>query len=480
MDLRVTSTAGRWVIVATVTGSGIAMLTGTVVNVALPAIGEDLGASVSDLQWIVNGYLLTLAALILIGGSLGDRFGRRRVYLVGVVAFTIANLLCAVAPTVGWLVAARVAAGVGGALLVPGSLAILQSSFHPDDRSTAIGAWSGLTGIAVAIGPPLGGFLVDSIGWRWIFALPLPLALAVLFIAPRHVPESRDSQAAGRVDAVGGALAVVGLGGLIYPMIVASDRDLGLVDWSVGVVGLLALGGFVIAERGQRHPMLPPGVFADRQFTAANLVTFAVYGALGAVFFLLVVHLQTVVGLSATAAGAAALPVTVIMLVLSAPGGRLAQRIGPRRPLTLGPVVIAGAMLLMGGIGRDAGYWTDVFPSVVVFGLGLSLIVAPVTATALAAVPDRHSGIASGVNNAVSRAAQLIAVASLPALAGIGGADYSDPEAFGAGFSRAMAISAGVAIVGGVIAWFTISDDVLSEDAPEPTFHCGAESAPIR
>ncbi len=480
MDLVYDSRRGRWVVAATVVGSAIAMLTGTVVNVALPAIGADLDASVSDLQWIVNGYMLTLASLILIGGSLGDRFGRRRMYLTGVVMFTSATLLCAIAPTSGLLIAARVLSGVGGALLVPGSLAILQSSFQPDDRSTAIGAWSGLSGVAVAMGPPIGGLLVDTVGWRWIFVLPLPLAAFVLGIAARHIPESSDPDADGGVDYLGAVLAVAFLSLLTYPMISATEGGIGLLETVLLGAGLVALWLFLRVERSRDDPMLPPGVFANQQFTAANLVTFVVYGALGGVFFLLVVQLQTSLGFTATAAGAAPIPVTLIMFALSARAGRLAQRIGPHKPLTIGPIVTAAGMLLMSRIGPGSTYLADVFPAVVVFGLGLALIVAPVTATALAAVDERHSGVASGVNNAVSRTAQLIAVAALPAIVGIGGSDYANPVAFSDAFGNAMVITAFVSAAGSAVAWFLISDDVLVDDETEPHYHCAAESTPQR
>ena len=478
MDLTYDSPRGRWVVTATVAGSAVAMLTGTVVNVALPSIGSDLGASVADLQWIVNGYMLTLASLILIGGSLGDRFGRRKVYMIGVVLFTGATLLCAIAPNTESLIAARVLSGIGGALLVPGSLAILQSSFRSEDRSTAIGAWSGLSGIAVALGPPIGGLLVDTVGWRWIFVLPLPLAAFVLGVAGRHIPESRDPDADGTVDYVGGVLAVAFLSLLTYPMISASERGVGLLEVTLFVGGLVTLWMFLRVERASNAPMLPPDVFADKQFAAANIVTFVVYAALGGVFFLLVVQLQTSLGFSATAAGAAPIPVTLIMLALSARAGRLAQRIGPRKPLTVGPMITAAGMLLMSRIGPDSTYVADVLPAVTVFGLGLALIVAPVTATALAAVDERHSGVASGVNNAVSRAAQLIVVAALPAIVGISGSDYSDPRTFSDAFGNAMVITAILAAAGSAVAWFLISDDVLVDDESEPHYHCGAESTP--
>jgi EmrB/QacA subfamily drug resistance transporter len=478
MDLTYDSRRGRWVVAATVLGSSIAMLTGTVVNVALPSIGSDLGASVSDLQWIVNGYMLTLASLILIGGSLGDRFGRRRIYLVGVVLFTAATLLCAIAPNTQLLIGARILSGVGGALLVPGSLAIIQASFRSEDRSTAIGAWSGLSGIAVALGPPIGGFLVDTVGWRWIFVIPLPLAAFVLGVAARHIPESKDPTVEGAIDYLGAGLAVAFLSLLTYPMISASEGGIGWWEVLLLAAGLLALWLFLRVERSTEKPMLPPDVFADQQFAAANIVTFVVYASLGGVFFLLVVQLQTALGFTATAAGAAPIPITLIMFALSARAGRLAQRIGPRRPLTIGPLITAAGMLLMARIEPGSTYFTHVLPAVVVFGLGLALIVAPVTATALAAVDERHSGVASGVNNAVSRTAQLVVVAALPAIVGIGGSDYANPQAFSDAFGNAMVITAFVAAAGSAVAWFLISDDVLADDESEPHYHCAAESTP--
>ena len=481
--LRISDRRGKWVIATTVLGSGVAMLTATVVNVALPAIGRDLGADISDLQWILNGYLLTLAALILLGGSLGDRYGRRRVYLVGIVWFGIASVLCALSPNVITLIAARALQGVGGALLTPGSLAIIQAGFHPEDRPAAIGAWSGLTGIAAAIGPLVGGYLVDAAGWPWIFLISAPVAAFVVWAALRHVPESRNPAADGPLDLQGASLGFVGLAGITYPIIQVSEQGWMPLLAGVGAAGLVALAAFLWTESRSEHPMLPLGIFSSRQFTSANLVTFVVYAALGGVFFLLIVHLQTVVGYSALLAGAAPLPITFLMLIGSAPAGSLAQRIGPRLPLTVGPFLIAGGMLLMRRIGADADYVTTILPAMLVFGVGLTLTVAPVTATVLAAADDRHAGIASGVNNAVSRAAQLIAVAALPSLVGLTGADYLDPRVFAAGFRQAMLLTAVGAAAGAALAWLGIRDDVL-EAAPEregePYRHCPVDGAPYQ
>lgn len=455
--------AARWVLLATILGSGMALLDGTVVNVALPSIGDDLGADVAGLQWTLNGYLLPLAALILVGGAFGDRFGRRRVFVIGVVWFAVASLLCALAPSTGALIAARALQGIGGALLTPNSLAIIQASFRHDDRGTAIGAWSALGGISAAIGPLLGGYLVDAVSWRAVFLINLPMAAVVLFAA-RHVPESQDDTADRRPDLPGALAAVLGLGGVTFALIEAPERGATSVAvLAAAAVGAVALVAFVMVERRRRSPMLPLGIFSSRQFTFANVVTFVVYGALGGVFFLLVVHLQGSLGYSPLEAGAASLPVTLLMLVGSPWAGRLAQRIGPRLPLTVGPLGIAAGMALMVRITPGATYPTAVLPAVVVFGMGLALTVAPVTATVLAAADDRHAGVASGVNNAVARAAGLLAVAVLPVAAGLTGSAYDDPVALTDGFRLAVLITAALAASGGVLAAFTIDDDVLAD-----------------
>jgi EmrB/QacA subfamily drug resistance transporter len=483
------SAAGRWVLAVAVLGSGMAFLDGTVVNVALPDIGRDLGASTSALQWVLNGYLLTLASLILLGGSLGDRHGRRRIFVLGVLVFTAASLLCAIAPTSGLLVAARLLQGIGGALLTPGSLAMIESSFRPADRARAIGAWSGLGGVATALGPLLGGYLVEAVSWRAIFLINLPLGLVVAVMATRHVPETRDPTASGKLDYRGAALVGLGLAGTTYALIEGPNKGMAGAVLLAGVGGVVALVAFLLVERTSPNPMMPLGIFASRQFSAANLVTFAVYAALGGVFFLLVAFLQISLGYSPIAAGAASLPVTALMLLLSARAGALAQRIGARIPLTLGPLVIAAGLLLMTRIEPGDSYVSSVLPAVIVFGLGLTLVVAPVTATVLAAADARHSGIASGINNAVSRVAGLLAVAVLPLVAGLTGDAFYSPSAMTDGFHIGMLACAGLSVVGGVLAWLTISDDVL-EAEPEPAggtpdrlgndYMCPVSGAPLR
>ena len=454
--VRYATARGRWVLLATVLGSGMAFLDSTVVSVALPAIGRDLGAGASGLQWVVNGYTLTLAAFILLGGSLGDRFGRRRIFLLGVVGFTAASLLCGLAPTTGLLVAARAVQGIGGALLTPGSLAILQASFAPDDRTRAIGAWSGLSGVASAVGPLLGGWLVEVATWRLVFLINLPLALVVVLVARRHVPESVDPAAVGRVDVAGAGLAVLGLAGLTYVLTEWTRRGpadpLVLTTLVLGVAGLVA---FLVLERRTAAPMLPLGLFRRRAFSAVNVVTFLVYAALSGLFFFLVVQLQVVAGFSPIAAGLSLLPFTVLMLALSARAGALANRIGPRIPMTVGPLLGAAGLLGLATVGSGATYWSDVLPFVVVLGLGLTITVAPLTATALAAVEDRHAGIASGVNNAVARTAGLLAVAVLPVVSGVG-ASLTNPVTLDPAYAVAMLICAGLMAAGGLVALVTV------------------------
>ena len=446
---------GRWVLLAAVLGSGIALLDATVVNIALPTLGRELDADLTDLQWTVNAYVLALAALILLGGSLGDRFGRRRVFVIGVVWFGVASLLCGLAPDIEALIAARALQGIGAALLTPGSLALLQASFVPGDRARAVGAWSGLGGIAAAIGPFVGGLLVE-VSWRLVFLVNLPLCVAVVVVALRHVPESSDPQASPRVDVAGAVLGALGLAGVTYALVAAGELGASAGVLASGLLGVAGLVGFVLVERRSAHPMLPLEVFASRQFSAANAVTFAVYAALGGVFFLLVVHLQVVVGFSPLAAGTSLLPITALMLALSPRAGALAARTGPRLPMTVGPLLCAVGVLLMTRIDAGADYVADVLPGVVLFGLGLSATVAPLTVTVLAAAPERYAGLASGINNAVARTAGLLAVAVLPLAAGLGGTD--DPAGFGRGFDRALLLSAVLLALGAAVSAAAISD----------------------
>jgi EmrB/QacA subfamily drug resistance transporter len=486
--------AGRWVLLATVLGAGLTFIDATVVNIALPQIGERLHADAAGLQWTVNGYTLSLASLILLGGSLGDRFGRRRVFVIGIVWFAVASLLCGLAPNIEVLIAARVLQGVGGALLTPGSLAILESSFESDDRARAIGAWSGLGGVAGALAPFLGGWLVEAWSWRLVFLINVPLAIAVALIAMRHVPESRDPDAAQKLDIGGFVTGALGLGGLTYGFTAWPSLGPGspvvITTLLVGVAGLV---GFVYVERRSRHPMLPLDVFKSRAFSATNLVTFVVYAALGGMFFLIVLNLQVVAGFSPIAAGTAMLPVTLLMLLLSARAGQLGQRIGPRLPMTVGPLICAVGLVPLAFIGPHVSYWWGVLPAILVLGVGLSTTVAPLTATALGSVDSRHAGVASGVNNAVARAAGLLAVAILPLAAGIGAGSLTDPKALGPMYKTAIFICAGLMVVGAVVAFFGVPNRLPPRDEPavSPTppakapadegarYHCSISGPPL-
>ncbi|MEU7062255.1 DHA2 family efflux MFS transporter permease subunit [Streptomyces sp. NPDC046161] len=476
-DVPLGSARGRWILFTTVLGSSMALLDSTVVNVALPRIGRDLGADLAVLQWTVNAYLLTLAGLILVGGALGDRFGRRRVFVVGVVWFAAGSLLCGIAPNAGVLIGARALQGIGGALLTPGSLALIQGSIRADDRARAVGLWSGLGGVGAAVGPFLGGWLVDGPGWRWVFLLNVPLAALCVPVALRHVPESSDPAAHGRFDVAGAVIGAAALGLLTYALIEARSGTALVVATAVG--GLLLGVLFVCVERRRKYPMVPPSIFASRQFTAVNLVTLCVYAAFGGFFFLVVLQLQVVSGYSAMAAGAALLPTTALMLLLSARAGALGERIGPRLPLTVGPLLCAGGMLLMLRVGPGASYPLDVLPALVVMGMGMVTLVAPLTATVLASVDPGRAGLASGINNAAARAAGLLAVAALPLLAGMGPDSYLSAPRFDAAFGRAMAWCAGVLVVGAVLAWATVRNPAPAACHPLCRTSCGVASPPL-
>ncbi|WP_030558992.1 MFS transporter [Streptomyces aureocirculatus] len=432
------SARGRWVLASAVLASGMALLDGTVVNVALPTLGRDLDASISSLQWVVNAYMLTLSALLLLGGALGDRIGRRRTLVIGVIWFALASALCGLAQDVGTLIAARALQGVGGALLTPGSLALVRATFTARDQARAVGAWSGLGGVAGAVGPFLGGWLIDGPGWRWIFLINVPLAALVL-VAARHVPESRatGSGAGQRFDVPGAVLAALFLAGVSFALIGASG-DASVVTTVVpGLVGLAAGAVFLLVEHRRRNPMLPLELFRSGLFSASNTMTLCLYAAIGGILFMLPVQMQTTVGYDALQAGTATLPITVLMLLLSAPAGDLARRIGPRLPLCAGPLIAAAGVLLMLRIGPGASYAADILPAVVVLGLGMSLFVAPLTATVLASVDAGRAGLASGVNNTAARIAQLLAVAALPLAVGLTGTAYTDPDALDSAFGKA-------------------------------------------
>jgi EmrB/QacA subfamily drug resistance transporter len=443
------SPAGRAVLLATVLGSGVAFLDGTVVNVALPRMATSLDAGFSTMQWVLDAYLLTLGAFVLVGGAVGDALGRRPVFLVGLVAFGVTSAACGVAPDATVLVIARALQGIAAALLVPASLALVTSLFTAADRDRAIGAWSGLSGLASAAGPFLGGWLVDAASWRWVFLLNLPLVAVAVVVTVRGVPDVREPVAtsSGRsLDLAGAALVATALGCLVVPLI---QRDLPTLAKTASYAGsAVAAIAFVVVERRASRPMLPLGLLASRTFAVANAITFAVYGALSGALFLLAVQLQTSLGYSALEAGAAMVPLTALLLLLSARVGALLPKVGARVLLTAGPLLAATGLLLMTRTVPGATYLADVLPGVLVFSLGMCLVVAPITATALTALAQEHAGLASGVNNAVARVAGLLAIAVLPALAGIGTGSRMGTH----GFTVAMTAAAALAAAGGLLA----------------------------
>ncbi len=460
---------------ATVLGSGVASLDATVVGIALPRIGTDFHADVASLQWVVSAYTLTLAAFLLLGGTLGDHFGRRKVFELGVGWFAIASVGCALAPTAGVLIAARGLQGIGGAMLTPGSLAILQASYRAKDRSRAIGAWSGLGGLAAAAGPLVGGYLLAVASWRWIFILNLPLSLAVILISRRHVPESADASATGRIDSFGAGWAVLALSGLTYALIEGPGSGWGspaiVTAIALGIFGVLAFG---VTERRSRDPMLPPSMFAERQFATTNAVTFLVYAGLGGALFLLPVTLEQVAGYSPIEAGLSLVPITVLMLLLSARSGKLAARIGPRLQMSLGPLVAGTGLFLMRRVVTDHSYLTGVLPGVLTLGIGLVLTVAPLTSTAMSSAPAAHAGIASAVNNDVARVGSLLAVAVLPVVSSLSGDAYLHAQVFGDGFRTATMICAALCGLGALLAVIGIRNRGLI--ATEPEVSCAAQN----
>ena len=400
----------NWILVATILGSSMAFIDGTAVNVALPIMQRELGATFTQLQWVIVAYALFLGSLLLVGGSLGDRLGRRRVFVVGIVVFAAASVWAGVSPDVGQLIAARALQGIGGALFVPGSLALIGACFTDEERGKAIGTWSGASGLMAAMGPLLGGFLAEELSWRWVFFINIPIAVVVVVIALTRVPESGN--AGGRVDWLGGLLATLGLGGLVYGLIESGSRGLSdpLVVVSI-VVGVGALAAFVFAESRVHSPMMPLGIFRSRNFAGANVLTFLLYAGLGGMIFFLPLNLVLVQGYTATAAGAALLPVIVIIGVLSRYMGGLVVRTGAKLPLTIGPAVVGGAFLLFALPGVGGSYWTTFFPAVVAFGLGMSITIAPLVTVVMSTVDQSLSGLASGINNAISRVASLMALA---------------------------------------------------------------------
>jgi EmrB/QacA subfamily drug resistance transporter len=501
-----------WILAATILGSSMVFIDGTVVNVALPALQTSLNATVVDVQWVVEAYALFLAALLLAGGSLGDHFGRKRIYIIGVSIFALASIWCGLAPNINQLIIARALQGVGGALLVPGSLAIISASFSQEKRGQAIGTWSGFTAITAAIGPVFGGWLIEHVSWRAVFFINAPLALIVLALVFLHVPESRDSESRG-LDLIGAALATLSLGTLVYGLLESSRR--GFSD--PVIVAALALGValvvvFVIVEARLKSPMLPLTLFRSRNFTGANLLTLFLYSSLSGALFFMPLNLIQVQGYTATAAGAALLPFILIMFLLSRWSGGLVKRYGSRLPLVIGPIIASvGFALFMLPGAKTSSYWTSFFPAAVVLGLGMAVSVAPLTTTVMNAVNENRAGIASGINNAVSRTAGLLAVAvlgivmlhsfnsqldrNLPALAvapevkavldnqrsklaGVELPKNLDPstrsllkqavdESFVTGFRRVMAVAAGLALLSALSALFLIEGKARQKTSAE-------------
>jgi EmrB/QacA subfamily drug resistance transporter len=463
------STRSRWILIASVLGSGTAFLEGTVVNVALPAIGRSLGIGVVGLEVVTNGYLLTLSALMLLGGALGDRFRRSHVFALGLCGFALACAGCAIAPNAIVLVACRVLQGVFGALLVPNSLAMLETAFTGEARGVAIGQWSAWSAVSTAIGPLLGGVVVDRISWRWVFAAMIPPALAAAAIALRHgevadAPSHEDHAARGTIDYTGAALITLALAGFVGSLTLATTQGLTsppVVSLAVG--GVIACALYVVVERRVRYPLVPPAIFQSRVFTGANLVTLLVYAALGGLLFMLMLQLQDAMGYSALEAGASLLPVNALMLLISPTAGRLAQRIGPRLPLTLGALVTAAGMAMFTRLHPGASYVAVLLPATLIFGLGLSILVAPLTVAVLGALGQELAGVASGVNNAVARLGSLIATAALPLAAGVGRSDPAH-EAFTESFTRGMWINAAVCAAGGVVAWLALAQPARARE----------------
>jgi EmrB/QacA subfamily drug resistance transporter len=432
-------------LVATILGSGVVFLDSTIVNLALPKISIGLHASFSDLQWIADGYLLSLSSLILLGGSLGDILGRKRMYLAGLAGFGVVSLLCGLSPNVGFLIGFRILQGVFGALLVPGGLAIINTNFPREERGAAIGKWSAWSGILAAIGPLVGGYIIDAISWRWIFFINIPLIIVCGLLAMKNVEESRDTRVR-RIDSRGAALAALALAGITYGLIEGPADHWHPKSMTALVIGFGFMAVFAWYESRSKDPMVELSLFKSRNFSGANLMTFAMYGALSGFMFALVIYMQTKLGYSAIKAGLSLLPVSLVLLFFSSRVGGLSSKIGPRIFLTAGPLIAALGMFLLLGYKPGDSYWLFLLPRVLLFAIGLVLLVAPLTTTVMTSVQDASSGIASGINNAVSRVAGLVVIALL-GLAGTGNV-----------FRFSMALCAALAAAAGVISFFTIKN----------------------
>ncbi len=476
VELRFGTPRGRAALVATVAASAMSQLDATVVNVALPHISDDLGVDVSALQWVLTGYLVTLASLILLGGALGDRYGRRKIFLIGTVWFALASILCAAAQDAGLLIAARVLQGAGAALLTPGSLAILQASFTKNDRARTVGAWSALGGVAGALGPFIGGWLVDGPGWRWAFLINVPVA-ALVIVCSKAIPESRDEHDT-HLDIRGALIAVVTLAATTLAL--TESRPRGWSDPVVAAAAIIGVSGtiaFVVHIRRSANPLVPPQLFADRTFTTTNVATFALYAAIGVTFFFVAYQLQVAAGWSALESGSALLPATVLMLLGSARSGALAQRIGPRIQLTAGPLILAAGLLALSRIGTDPSWVRDVLPGATLFGLGLVTFVAPLTATVMGSVDADHVSVASGVNNAIARTATLTSLAVIPVVAGLTTA--TDPDAVTAAYRTGLVIAAICAATAAPIAFIGLTTKCSVRSSPRRSY-CPVDGPPLQ
>lgn len=451
-------------LIGSILGSGAVFIEGSVTNVALPSIARDLHLGIAGLQWTLNGYLLTLSALILLGGALGDRFSRRRVFAWGLVGFGISSLGCAVAPNLTLLVVARVFQGIAGGLLVPNSLALLESTFTGEARGAAVGQWASWSAVSTAIGPLLGGWVVDATSWRFVFVISVPFAIVgaiAVTIAGRSTEEAPVT--ADGIDYTGAALMTLGLAAVVGALIIGPDRGFtNPLPLSLGMGGIALLIVFVVVEARTKNPLIPPDIFKSQEFVGVNATTFMIYAALSGLFFLLMLQLQDVLGYSALAAGASLLPINVLMLIISPGAGRWAERHGARLPMAGGSLVAAGGMLLFARVRPGATYVTSVLPAAAVFGVGLSILVAPLTTVALASLGEKRAGLASGANNYVARLAGLLATAIIPLAAGLGGVEHLTGTRLAGGFTRAMFICAGLCAAGAAISLLTIGRRKIS------------------